>query len=181
MFVMPCHVMLLCQFARNLLVGLVSHDWDVTIISIDAAHADDIPIIASISVANTHTVYHMDPGYSDYSQITPDIFTLTHIVEPVDDIRFIHYMITSRHPDVILMIHIPTWHTHLAAWRRLTPHTLFVQYVDDADVHDDVHEQFHVVITPSEAIRDAAVKAGRKEEMVLLLQGWGRHVWHVMM
>ena len=88
------------------MVGLVGRDWDVTVVSI-SEHTDS-------SSSTSTSPYHMDPGFPEYSQITPDVFTLAHILEPEDDsLKFIHYLMISRHPDVMMMIRTPSLYFYL--------------------------------------------------------------------
>ncbi len=63
-----------------------------------------------------------------YARYTPDLFILQHMLRPLDYPRFLRYLITSRHIDVVLIAHSELGYQLLPYLRARCPDVTFVDH-----------------------------------------------------
>jgi glycosyltransferase involved in cell wall biosynthesis len=66
--------------------------------------------------------------YQEYAARTPDLFILPHFLRPTDYPRFLHYLIRSRHFDVVMVTQSELGYRLLPYLRSRCPDTAFVDY-----------------------------------------------------
>lgn len=93
------------KFNRDLLDQMTRHGWEVTVVT-------------------TNVAPH--PWLSEFSSITPDVFLLDHLAQPLHYATVLRGLIESRRPDVVLMSNSEFGYAVLPALRSLCPEPAYV-------------------------------------------------------
>lgn len=102
------------KFNRDLLDQMTRQGWEVT-------------------VATTNVAPH--PWLSEFSSITPDVFLLDHLAQPLHYATMLRGLIESRRPDVVLMSNSEFGYAVLPALRSLCPEPAYVDYCHMEEEH----------------------------------------------
>jgi glycosyltransferase involved in cell wall biosynthesis len=137
------------KFNLDLIAQLRSRSWETTIVTtLDGDHS----------------------WLPEYTQLTPDVFALSHFLRPDDYPRFLRYVIRSRQPDAIVISHSQFAYEALSYLRRVAGETPIADYCHIADegwldggyprMSVDRRELLDLQITSSEALKDWMVARG---------------------
>jgi glycosyltransferase involved in cell wall biosynthesis len=106
----------------------------------------------------------------ELERATPDAFALSHFLAPRDYPRFLRYLVRSRRPDAILVMHSPFAYNALPYLRSLADGRPLLDFthIDEHDWYDggyarlslDNHEQFDLEITASAYLKSWLVARG---------------------
>lgn len=114
--------------------------------------------------------------YPLYERRTPDIFPLAHFLRLVDYPRFLHYLIASRQPDVVLISNSELGYRLLPYLRAMCPETPLVDYCHSVaeDWNNGGYPRFSVeyqslldlTVTTSEHLRQWMIDRGANSERI---------------
>ena len=137
------------KFNRDLLDQMTHQGWEVT-------------------VATTNVAPH--PWLSEFSSITPDVFLLDHLAQPLHYATMLRGLIESRRPDVVLMSNSEFGYAVLPALRSLCPEPAYVDYCHMEEEHwkfgghprtaVGAQSQLELNITSSEHLKNWMIERG---------------------
>lgn len=127
-----------------------------------------------ISVAATA---HGDHSWeSEFYCLTPDIFILSHFLPGIDQPRFLHYLIESRKPDVVLISNSEMGYLLLPYLRACCPEQVFVDYchMEEEDWKNGGYarktlvyqQQLDLNIVASNHLKEWMIKNGGEKERI---------------
>lgn len=123
------------------------------------------------------TTLHGDHSWlPKFARLTPDVFALSHFLQPADYPRFLHYVIRSRQPDLILISCSDFAYKALPFLRQVAPGTPVADYCHVVEEYwlagghprlsVDNRELLDLQITASEQVKSWMVLQGADPERI---------------
>jgi glycosyltransferase involved in cell wall biosynthesis len=143
------------KFNLDLIEQLKKNNWEVSIVT---------------------TAYGDYSWESEFSRFTPDIFVLPRFLYTIDYPRFLHYLIQSRNPDVVLISNSEIGYLLLPYLRACCPNQVFVDYchIEEMEWKNGGYarkalvyqEQLDLNIVASSHLREWMIKNGGEKDRI---------------